>query len=406
MTIRLKGGGGIAMRTASKADVGGSVSYNSVTVVTAGGTSVASVIQDANFMDYTGATYHSEGNVVITGMGAFNVVNMTPDVGVVSSDGLVTRLSSGLLRLIVRNSIITLPLIIDLQDKTEEPNQPRNFVSTVSGSLAAHIQGQIDSRIANTMTMSTNGKVFTTQNHTTPAYVRNASLWCSNVDLTCISPWNSNGGATRAGTLITPRHIINAAHYELSVGDTVRFVAADNTVHNRTILSKGRHPDYVPYSPDLTIYTLSSDLPAAIAPCKVMPSNWNNYLAQNYHNRPPALGLDQEEKALIIDFNSGGSFLSPTDADRLIFHEEKIVGDSGNPTFFIVNGELVLITVWTFGGVGSGTPVASHIPALNNMIVTADNQAGISTVADPTWPNAGGHYQLKPAVFSAFPSYT
>jgi hypothetical protein len=40
------------------------------------------------------------------------------------------------------------------------------------------------------------------------------------------------------------------------------------------------------------------------------------------------------------------------------------------------------------------------------MIVTSDAQAGVTTVDDPTWPNAGGHYQLAPADFSAYPNFT
>ena len=171
-------------------------------------------------------------------------------------------------------------------------------------------------------------------------------------------------------------------------------MAQDGTVHNRTITGKARHPNYVPSTPDLTIYTLASNLPVGITPCKLMPSNWTSYLVQNLSNRPPALGLDQEEKALIIDFYTDGAFLTPTDYDRLIFHENKISGDSGNPAFLIVNGELVLVTVWTYGGAGGGTPVANFITDLNAMIVTADAQAGVST-----------GYTVTEADFSAFPNY-
>jgi hypothetical protein len=115
----------------------------------------------------------------------------------------------------------------------------------------------------------------------------------------------------------------------------------------------------------------------------------------NYDTRPPALGLDQEEKALIIDFLTSGSFRTPINANRLIFNESKISGDSGNPAFLIVNGELVLITVWTYGGPGSGTPVAEHIAALNQMIADADAQAGVST-----------GYTVTEADFSAWPNFT
>lgn len=395
MTIKLKSGTGPNIRNAQRSDIAGaSVSHNYVTVRTSGGSTSEETLQDANFQQYTGATYHREGGVLVEGMGSPEIVNRDPAVGSIAADGIVTRLSSGLLRLLIKTPLVTLPLELDLRDKTDEPDQPTAFVSTVTGSLAAHCQQQIDNNINNTMTMATNGKVFTTQDHSTPTYVRNANVWCNDVDLTCISPWNSNGGHRKAGTLVTPRHIITAAHYEYNVGTTVRFVAADNTVHNRTVTGKKRHPNYVPYSPDLTLYTLDSDLPGSITPCKLMPSNWDDHLVQNFHNRPPALGLDQEEKALIIDFFARGSFMTPVDADRLIFHENKIGGDSGNPAFLIVNGELVLITVWTFGGAGGGTSVASHIADLNGMIVSADAQAGVST-----------GYTVTEADFSAFPNY-
>jgi hypothetical protein len=393
--MKLRGGNGPTVRAAQLSDVVGSVQYNPVSVYLTGGSSSAQTLQDANFITYTGATYYRQGNVVIEGLGNAVIINLDPSVGTVASDGTITRLSSGIMRLLIETPHLTLPLVCDLTTVSAAPEQPNQFVSTVAGSLAAHLQGQVDNRINNTMSMAVNGLVFSTQNHATQSYVRNPNLWCADVNLTCISPWNSNGANTKAGTLITPRHVLNATHYEYNVGNTVRFVAQDGTVHNRTITGKARHPNYVPYTPDLTIYTLASNLPVGITPCKLMPSNWTSYLVQNLSNRPPALGLDQEEKALIIDFYTDGAFLTPTDSDRRIFDESKIGGDSGNPAFLIVNGELVLITVWTYGGAGSGTPVASYIEGLNTMIVTADAQAGVST-----------GYTVTEADFSRWPHLT
>tara|TARA_B110000459_G_C16272006_1_gene342526 strand:- start:161 stop:535 length:375 start_codon:yes stop_codon:yes gene_type:complete len=122
-----------------------------------------------------------------------------------------------------------------------------------------------------------------------------------------------------------------------------------------------------------------------------MPSDYTSYLV-NEQVKTACLGLDQEEKALIIDWNSGGRMRTPTDPNRLIFHENKIGGDSGNPAFLIVDGELVLTTVWTFGGAGSGTAVANYISDINTMISTADTQAGVST-----------NYTVTEADFSTFP---
>ena len=258
-------------------------------------------------------------------------------------------------------------------------------------SLSTHCSQQIDGLLDEFMSMEVNGKIFTSQDHASSTYVRNPDLWCSDLDITCASPWNSSGGHKRAGTLVTPRHVIGAAHYEYSVGAVVRFVEKDGTVHDRTVTGKARHPDYSPHIPDLTIYTLDSDLPDTIKPCAVMPSDYTSYLV-NEQVKTACLGLDQEEKALIIDWNSGGRMRTPTDPNRLIFHENKISGDSGNPAFIIVDGELVLMTVWTWGGAGGGTAVADYISDINGMISTADTQAGIST-----------NYTVTEADFSTFP---
>jgi len=258
-------------------------------------------------------------------------------------------------------------------------------------SLSTHCSQQIDGLLDDSMSMEANGKIFTSQDHASSTYVRNPDLWCGDLDITCASPWNSSGGHKRAGTLVTPRHVIGAAHYEYSVGAVVRFVEKDGTVHDRTVSGKARHPESRNYHPDLTIYTLDSDLPSTIKPCYVMPSDYTSYLV-NEQVKTACLGLDQEEKALIIDWNSGGRMRTPTDPNRLIFHENKISGDSGNPAFLIVDRELVLVTVWTFGGAGSGTPIADYISDINTMISTADTQAGVST-----------NYTVTEADFSTFP---
>jgi len=243
--------------------------------------------------------------------------------------------------------------------------------------VSLHCSKQIDDLLDESMTMEANGKVFASQDHANPAYVRNPDLWCRDLDITCMSPWNSSGGHRKAGTLVTPRHIIGAAHYEYSVGAVVRFVEKNGKVHDRMVKGKARHPDYKPHTPDLTIYTLDGDLPSTISPCSVMPSNYSEYLDNN--SRVACLGLDQEEKALIIDWRSGGRMQTPADSKRRIFHESKIKGDSGNPAFLIFDGDPVLVTVWTWGGAGGGTLVADYISDINTMIETADTQAGVST---------------------------
>jgi hypothetical protein len=93
------------------------------------------------------------------------------------------------------------------------------------------------------------------------------------------------------------------------------------------------------------------------------------------------------------------SVITPKSANRLEFYESKISGDSGNPAFLILdlgNGpELVLLTLWTFGGSGSGTFITPHITAINAMIATSDAQAG----------NGGTGYTLTEADLSGFTNF-
>ena len=396
MALKLKGGGSVNLRAVTLVDrPAASVSYDFVNELVAGSFSEVVSIADTEYNRNTAATYYYRGSVSVSGMTNPTITNLDPTRATIGADGLVTRLASGTCRIIVRGNGISLPLTLDLATKSEGAIVDE-YSAPATGSLAATLITQGESRITNGMTMATNGKVFTTQNHAGNTYVRNPNVWCADIvsKLTCISPWNSRGGATRAGTLITPRHVINAEHYPLEVGDTIRLVAADNTVHTRTVTGKATHPTYTPYNPDFRVYTLNSDLPAAITPCKVAPANIGSYLVNNFQNRPPALGLDQEEKALAIDYNGGGGFLFPTNADRLVFSESKISGDSGNPAFLIVDGNLVLLTVWTSGGAGAGTAVASNLTKINEMILAADAQANVST-----------GYTVTEADFSAWPDY-
>jgi len=276
-----------------------------------------------------------------------------------------------------------------------------NIVSSVkqgraAGALATHCEDSVNTRIggANASMLP----IFTdySASNISGSYTRNTACWAYGLDLTCISPWNSRQGKNRAGTLITPRHIINAAHYELYVGDTVRFVTDDNTVITRTVAGKKRHPDYTPYYPDLTVYTLDSDVPAGSSFCKVLPSDYADYIPDAY--QVAALCLDQEEKALVtdlIELEEMARFMFPNTAEEQVLYEHKIAGDSGNPAFLLVGDVPVLLTCWTYGGAGQGTFISSLISDINQMIIDADAQAGVST-----------GYTLTEVDLSAFPNFT
>lgn len=250
----------------------------------------------------------------------------------------------------------------------------------------------VDTRILNTGPTEAI-KIFTEQDHANATYVRNPNCWAQNIeDITAISPWNSRQGRHRAGTLISPRHIIYAAHYPLYNNDKVRFVDKNNNIVERTIIAHQKHPLYLGsaggYQHDLHVALLDSDVPSEIKFAKVLPDNWFDYLGDIY--RIPALCLDFEEKALVNDFYNGinAQWLRhtvPTNPQRNRYYESKITGDSGNPAFIILNSELIITNVWTWGGAGGGTSIFFEKEVINQIM-----------------KDLGGGYQLTEFDLSTF----
>lgn len=352
---------------------------------------------DCIFNIITPSTSYTGGRIVAENIiGSVRIQPLTENIATIDEHGYLSRMSSGVAKFKCTFEGVSKGISVDMTTKNNG-DVARELVSVVEGTLAEHLSEQIDSMLNPSMTMETNGKIFSTQNHTAEVYVRNPNFWGKTVDFTCCSPWNSTGSKTRAGTLVTPRHIIFAAHYQINTGARIRFVDNDNNVITRTMIAKKTHPNYVLYNPDFVIGLLDSDVPSAISPCKAFSSSCQTYLnlSNLAYSRPAAVGLDQEEKGLIIDLASKSSFRSSSDSTRNIFNENKISGDSGNPAFVIVNGELVLITVWTYGGAGSGTAICDYIDDLNQMIIDVDTIGGVST-----------GYTLTEVDLSSFPTIT
>lgn len=201
--------------------------------------------------------------------------------------------------------------------------------------------------------------MYSTQDHDTPSYVRNSALWAAGIDFTGCSPWNSVDTYHRAGTLVSPRHFIHAAHYAIPAGATIRFVAADGAVVTRTVVGSAAVS-----GTDIQVGTLDSDVPATIKWYKVLPANWTSF-TPNVQLGIPGLMLDQEEKVLTCSLKNGGSGITygPLTALEAPWTETLIVGDSGNPAFLVPGGELVLVT--THLHPAGGPDISQHIPQIN-----------------------------------------
>jgi hypothetical protein len=263
--------------------------------------------------------------------------------------------------------------------------------SYVSGSLAKHCSDAIDTRITN-KNATTTKPIFTTQNHTSQTYVRNSNCWTGNIDLTCASPWNSTGGNRRAGTLISPRHVLFCEHFSFypRVGATIRFITNNNIVVDRTLINS------IGFSggwPDFRVGLLDSDVPDSIKFAKILPSNYQNYLPSlSSQYTVPILALDQQEKALVTEWKESDISVDcsiPTISNRLSFFENLISGDSGNPMFLIVNNEAVLLSVVGGGGAGVGSSLHYYKNDVNN-----------------TMTSLGGGYQLTEISLNGFNTYS
>ncbi|KAH3720315.1 uncharacterized protein LOC127856434 [Dreissena polymorpha] len=216
--------------------------------------------------------------------------------------------------------------------------------------------------------------IFTKQDHVNKSYVRNTKCWAYPLDLTAISPWNSNGGIMKAGVLISPRHAIWVRHFDMPVNTTLRFVDRHNNVVDRSIIRTQAIPanGSFLYGYDVVVGELDSNVPSTISFAKVMPRNLTDIrpISPTYL---PAMDTDFEEKALVADMSYEGNNMvqlttpSPSSI-RNLFYEPKIGGDSGNPVFLVINHQLVLMFMFTFGDSGSGTSITAHFDDINNIL--------------------------------------
>lgn len=184
--------------------------------------------------------------------------------------------------------------------------------------------------------------------------------WAARLDLTGVS-WNDS----RTATLVSPSHVVMAAHY-MRPGDVpVMFHDKSGKPYERYItrvktLNTG----------DIAVARLNLPLPQEI----------KRYRFANVTDAAigrPVIVTDQTSTLSVhrIEAVSGSGIrfgyipgLNP------IYQRNLIVGDSGNPSFLLKNGELVLLETHTTGGPGAGPFYGD--PAVQASIRTAIAELG------------------------------
>lgn len=252
----------------------------------------------------------------------------------------------------------------------------------VSGTLAAHCTDQI----AGLASSGSELNVFAVANGAT--FVRNPSFWASGIDLSCASPWNSTGGSQRAGTLVSPRHVVFCEHASFypANGATMYFVSAQGEVVTRTLEST------VFAAGDIRLGVLDSDVPASINFARVLPTDWTASLPGiDSAFGLPVIVLNQQERAGISSLTNLATsrFGNSYPAGYADYYQNIVVGDSGNPVFLVIDNAPVLLGVLTFGGPGAGYHIAHYTTEVNAAMTTL-----------------GGGYQLTAVDLSEFPDYS
>jgi hypothetical protein len=165
--------------------------------------------------------------------------------------------------------------------------------------------------------------------------------WAGRLDFTGVA-WND----PRTATLISPSHVVMAAHYPRPAEVPVVFHDRAGHAHERLIVDLR---DLSPMA-DVAVAKLNEALPAEVKPYRLADPKMARL-------GRPVLVTDQT-RAVSIHRIAGiaGGHLAMDYVPGLdsLYRRELIVGDSGNPGFLLDRGELFLLETHTTGGAGTG----------------------------------------------------
>ena len=365
-------------------------------------------VQDAIFENIPSVL---EDNVfdVFTDTTGETLENLTPSVSNLSSNS-VTWISSGIAKIKVTKDDES-RIVTKMIKQTLTEASYSNLDDFVAGSLMKHTQEQFNTRLAGKL-KSDDTTLLTTEaswSVSPNTLVRNSSLWCSNLDLSGIavatSTMRSGAGA------ISPRHILSATHHKPS---EVSFIDTNGAVVTRTVSSwqavlNGTGTPTPTAESDLSVGYLSADLPATVAPLKVLPANYIDYLPNIVDEGFPIMYSNDgrvgtstykgEARCLHVGDMGLNDYYLLLSAHELTMRQsqwsERVswwwpYWTSGTPLMTIINDEVIFLAAF-HTNLPSGVFVSNLFDDVN------------SAMADLHGSTA---YQLQPIDLSSFPTYT
>jgi hypothetical protein len=309
------------------------------------------------------------------------------------------------------------------------------------GTLPAHLISQTTNKVAGLSPGDAHQLIWSTMDHGNNNYQYNTNCWLWSAGgipslshgISALSPYNNYGGTMGAGTLITPRHAITISHMWCPTGTVYRFIGKNNVSHSATLLQYQSPPDV-----DYLVLLFDQDLPTdTVAYVKVLTDDVRHKLTpimEAYPNQDQHCAWSQRVPAVACGFNYKDAYItdlwtlySPSDCfiafgvswplaclrstqwfagwGSLSWQHYECDcgdncdvkhGDSGHPTLFLINGELVLIgpmkmccgASWLYG---------TYIDELNTVIANLDNWAWTNRNIPPSG------YRATPYDLSGFP---
>jgi len=128
-------------------------------------------------------------------------------------------------------------------------------------------------------------------------FFTNSNFWATEVDTTCASVWNNfawPGEFRKAGTLISPRHMVFANHFPAEVNKTVWFVGTDGNVYSNKIANVKTI-----IGTDIQIALLATNTDEHVNSAMMLPKGFANYI--HAAKGLPVLAFDYDERGIVYE---------------------------------------------------------------------------------------------------------
>jgi hypothetical protein len=285
------------------------------------------------------------------------------------------------------------------------------FISFEDESASKHIFDQTTALLNNSTSPPSHYPLYSTFDFTNNIFVKNTNHWTGQLNFSGLMVNKSGSGGVTMVTAITPHHAIGVSHYFPQVNDTIVFCDENNQTFTRQVVSGVGIED-------LWCVRFNEALPSTVKKYKLLPSNYSDYfpLNRNFRLFNGSIQQDRLQYLPVIvcshyRWDSNWPLQRPNRYAYLHHSDRRQAqywvsyasptypvtgpsinvanyngdpsnirgGDSGGPSFLIINNELILIACHQVaGGPNNSTVGGSFLADYIAQIQEAINQLGPS----------------------------